>query len=128
MTILDAHAFVWLASNQGELSAKAFSAIKKDKSSLFISVVTPWEIALLCKKGRLLLPLPAREFVEVAMRHHGVQELPLTGEVVMGAVALPDIHSDPFDRILIAEALKNKCRLVTKDETISLYPDVGTVW
>jgi PIN domain nuclease of toxin-antitoxin system len=43
-------------------------------------------------------------------------------------VALPDIHSDPFDRILIAEALKNKCRLVTKDETIPLYPDVGTVW
>ena len=106
----------------------AFSAIKKDRGSLFISVVTSWEIALLYKKGRLLLPLAPSEFVEKAMQRYGVQELPLRSEIAMAAVALPDIHNDPFDRILVAESLHNKCRLVTKDEKISLYPGVEAVW
>jgi len=128
VTLLDTHAFVWLASTQSELSVKALAAIKKDLRSLYISVVTPWEIALLHKKGRLLLPLPPRDFVERSMRHHGVQEMPLKGETVFHAVRLPDIHSDPFDRILVAEALHHKCRLVTKDEKIPLYPGVQTIW
>jgi PIN domain nuclease of toxin-antitoxin system len=128
VTLLDTHTFVWLASDQSELSAKAFAAIKKDRRSLYISVVTVWEIALLHKKGRLLLPLPAGEFVERAMRHHGIQELPLTGEVALRAVALPDLHNDPFDRILIASSLHHQCHLVTKDEKIPLYPGIVTVW
>jgi len=128
MTLLDTHTFVWLASEQKELSAKAAVAIEKDLDSLFISVVTAWEIALLYKKGRLHLALPPPEFVERAIRHHGVQELPLTREVSMASVSLPDIHNDPFDRILVAEALQHRCRLVTKDATISLYPGVVTIW
>jgi len=128
MTLLDTHTFVWLASNQKELSAKAAAAIKKDLDSLFISVVTSWEIALLHKKGRLHLALPPTQFVERAIRHHGVQELPLTREISMASVSLPDIHNDPFDRILVAEALKHRCRLVTKDAKIPLYPGVVTVW
>ena len=128
MTLLDTHTFVWLASNQKELSAKAAVAIKKDLDSLFISVVTAWEIALLYKKGRLHLALPPPEFVERAIRHHGVQELPLTREVSMASVSLPDIHNDPFDRILLAEALQHRCRLVTKDTKIPLYPGVVTIW
>jgi PIN domain nuclease of toxin-antitoxin system len=128
MTLLDTHTFVWLASDQSSLSSVAFSAIKKDRGSLFISVVTSWEIALLYKKGRLLLPLAPSEFVEKAMQRYGVQELPLRSEIAMAAVALPDIHNDPFDRILVAESLHNKCRLVTKDEKISIYPGVEAVW
>jgi PIN domain nuclease of toxin-antitoxin system len=126
--LLDTHAFVWLASDQAELSARAFAAIKKDRRSVFISAVVPWEIALLFKKGRLLLPLSPKEFVERAAMHLGVQELPITRETTISAVPLPDIHNDPFDRILIAEALRHKCRLVTKDEKIPLYPGVETVW
>jgi len=128
MTLLDTHTFVWLASDQKELSAKAAVAIEKDLDLLFISVVTAWEIALLYKKGRLHLALPPPEFVERAIRQHGVQELPLTREVSMASVSLPDIHNDPFDRILVAEALQHRCRLVTKDAKIPLYPGVVTIW
>lgn len=91
-------------------------------------MVTAWKIALLYKKGRLHLALPPPEFVERAIRHHGVQELSLTREVSMASVSLPDIHNDPFDRILVAEALQHRCRLVTKDATIPLYPGVVTIW
>ena len=128
MTLLDTHVFVWLASDQGALSPAAHAAIKKDRDSLFISVVTAWEVALLQKKGRLFLPLPPEEFIQRALRHHGVQELQLQREIAMAAVALPDIHNDPFDRILVAEALHHKCRIITKDEKIPLYPGVKAIW
>jgi PIN domain nuclease of toxin-antitoxin system len=128
MTLLDTHVFVWLASDQGALSSVALAAIKKDRVSLYTSVVTSWEIALLYKKGRLLLPVPPEEFVELALQHYGVQELELTREITMAGVALPDIHNDPFDRILVAEALHHKCRIVTKDEKIPLYHGVETIW
>jgi PIN domain nuclease of toxin-antitoxin system len=52
----------------------------------------------------------------------------VTAEVAMAAVALPDIHNDPFDRILIAEALERKCLVVTKDAVIPKYPRVSVVW
>lgn len=128
MTLLDTHAFVWLASDQGALSPAALAAIKKDRDSLFISVVTAWEVALLQKKGRLILPLAPEEFMQRALRHHGVQELKLQREIVIAGMALPDIHNDPFDRILAAEALHHKCRIITKDEKIPLYPGVKAVW
>ncbi len=128
MTLLDTHTFVWLASDQKELSAKAAAAIKRDLDSLFISVVTTWDIVLLYKKGRLHLALPPAEFVERAIRHHGVHELPLTRQISMASVSLPDIHNDPFDRILVAEALQHRCRLVSKDSKIPLYPGVVTIW
>ena len=128
MTILDTHTFVWLASDQKELSAKADAAIRRDLDSLFISVVTVWEISLLYKKSRWHLALPPAEFVERAILHHGVHELPLTRQVSMASVSLPDIHNDPFDRILVAEALQHRCRLVSKDSKIPLYPGVVTIW
>lgn len=128
MTLLDTHAFVWLASDQGALSTAALAAIKKDRDSLFISVVTAWEIGLLHKKGRLFLPLPPEEFLQRALSHHGVQELQIKREIVLAGVSLPDIHNDPFDRILVAEALHHKCRIVTKDEKIPLYPGVKAIW
>jgi len=128
MTLLDTHSFMWLASDQKELSAKAAVAIKKDLDSLFISVVTAWEIVLLHKKVVCILICLSAEFVERAIRHHGMQELSLTREVSMASVSLPDIHNDPFDRILVAEALQHRCPLVTKDAKIPLYPGVVTIW
>ena len=128
MTLLDTHTFVRLASDQKELSAKAAAAIKRDLDLLFTSVVTTWDIVLLYKKGRLHLALPPAEFVERAIRHHGVHELPLTRQVSMASVSLPDIHNDPFDRILVAEALQHRCRLVSKDSKIPLHPGVVTIW
>ena len=91
-------------------------------------MVTAWEVALLQKKGRLFLPLPPDEFMQRALMHYGVHELQISREIVMTCVALPDIHNDPFDRILVAEALHNKCRIITKDGKIPLYPGVKVIW
>ena len=128
MIILDTHTLVWMASDPEKLSKPAADIIQKFQSSLLVSAVSAWEIALLYKRGRLLLPVPPDLFVGKALVRHGIQELPITRNVALAAVALPDIHNDPFDRILVAEALERKCRIISKDAIIPTYPGISVVW
>ncbi len=128
MILLDTHVLVWLASDPGQLSKAAVRAIEKQPKALCISVVSAWEIALLVKRGRLELPLPPGEFITRAIRHHGLEELPLERRVVERAVALPDIHSDPFDRILAAECLERGGTLISRDTILPRYPRLRVIW
>ena len=127
MILLDTHAFIWLASDPAQLSKPSIELIRSGKP-LATSVVTSWEIALLAKRGRLKLPLPANEYIDRAISHHRIRELPLTRKTVLQAVGLSEIHRDPFDRILIAEAQLSDAHLISKDETISQYPGIEVVW
>ncbi len=128
MILLDTHTLVWMASDPEKLSKPAADIIQKFQSSLLISAVSAWEIALLYKRGRLLLPVPPDVFLDKALARHGIQELPITQACTLAAVALPDIHNDPFDRILVAEALQRRCRIITKDAIIPTYPGISVVW
>jgi PIN domain nuclease of toxin-antitoxin system len=128
MILLDTHAFVWWASGRQELSDRARKAIEKEPGSIVLSVVSAWEIALLCKKNRLSLPLPPSKFITRALDIYSIEELPLKRQVAIDAVALPDFHNDPFDRVLIAEAMNHKCPLITKDALIATYPGIRAVW
>jgi PIN domain nuclease of toxin-antitoxin system len=67
-------------------------------------------------------------YMDRALAHHRLSELPISREIVLHAVELPDIHNDPFDRILIATAQLNGMPLVSKDQTIARYPDIEVVW
>jgi PIN domain nuclease of toxin-antitoxin system len=128
MILLDTHVLVWMASDPTQLSQPAQEALRRFQKGLLISAVSAWEITLLHKRGRLLLPVPPDVFVRRAVVRHGLHELPVTAATALAAVALPDIHNDPFDRILIAEALDRNCRMVTKDAIIRTYPRVSVVW
>ncbi|MDA0578022.1 MAG: type II toxin-antitoxin system VapC family toxin [Verrucomicrobia bacterium] len=128
MILLDTHVVVWLASAPGQLSKAAGRILKQHPATLHISVVSAWEIALLVKRGRLELPLPPGEFISRAIRHHGLVELPLERRVAERAVALPDIHNDPFDRILVAECLERGGTLISRDTTLPRYPRLRVVW
>lgn len=128
MILLDTHAFVWLASTPDRLSEAARAAILRNASSLYLSCVSAWEIALLCRKKRLLLPLPAEQFVEEAIAHLHLIELPLTRKAVLHSVALPPLHNDPFDRVLIAECRLNRFALISADRVIPSYPDLEVIW
>jgi PIN domain nuclease of toxin-antitoxin system len=128
MLLLDTHAFIWLASDPAKLSRPAKRMLETSADSLAISLVTAWEVALLVKRGRLSLPLPPAQYLEQAIRHHGIIELPMSREVVLHAVSLPDLHGDPFDRILIAEAHLRDAALISKDRNIAAYPGTRVVW
>ena len=128
MVLLDTHTFIWLASNQRRLSSPALRLLRLPGQSAAISIVTPWEVALLSKRGRLKLPLEASDFVNQAIQHHRIAEIPLTRELIFDAVHLPDSHNDPFDRILVATAQAHGLSLISKDRAIAAYQNVTVVW
>ena len=128
MILLDTHVFVWLASDPTQLSRKAERAIGRHGKELHLSVVTAWELALLVKRGRLVLPLPPSEFITRAVRHHRLIEVPLERQITERAVALPDIHADPFDRVLAAECLERGWSLISRDRTLPRYPQLRVIW
>lgn len=128
MILLDTHTFVWFVSDRSKLSQRALAVLLDTDHRLAVSVVSAWEITLLYKKGRIRLPMPPVIFIERAMARHGIEELPLLRGVVIDAVGLPELHNDPFDRILVAEAMRRDCPIITKDQTIPSYPGVSTIW
>ncbi|MEI8141202.1 MAG: type II toxin-antitoxin system VapC family toxin [bacterium] len=128
MILLDTHTLVWLASDTGKLSLAAQNAILAHPVSLHFSIVSAWEISLLVKRGRLILPFPPEEYLTRAIAHHRLIELPLTRRVAQASVSLPDIHNDPFDRILIAECHERSLSLISRDAIIPGYPGVRVIW
>lgn len=128
MLLLDTHAFVWLASDQGQFTGRGKAAIRESAGRLFVSSISSLEIALLAKRNRLQLPLPPERFVAETMRHHGINEIPVDSTIAMAAAALPDIHNDPFDRILAATALVQRLDLLSKDAVLPRYPGLRVIW
>jgi|694.fasta_scaffold57239_2 PIN domain nuclease of toxin-antitoxin system len=128
MLLLDTHALVWLASDQTQLTDLGKTLIQRASGRLFLSAISSLEIALLVKRNRLELPLPPQQFVADSIRQHGITEIPVDSTIAMAAAALPDIHSDPFDRILAATALLHGLQLLSKDSVLRQYPGVTVVW
>lgn len=112
----------------GTLSAAAADALRSGGLAILPPVV-PWELAIKVKEGKLGLPLPPLDYcVSLARRFR--LTLPREGldaALLCAAADLPLIHRDPFDRILVALAIREQCAVLTPDRTIALYP-VSTVW
>jgi len=128
MILLDTHAIVWLASDQDRLTEKGRELIRGNAGQLYVSVVSAWEISILHKRNRLQLPMEPEKYVDCLLRQHDLNEVPLVREVVQRSVRLPDIHNDPFDRVLIALCQKERWLLLSKDEVIRTYPGIQVVW
>ena len=127
MLILDTHAwFQWVV--EPELLPTQIQNRLKASSLLAISAVSPYEIALHAERGRVQINLPLREWFDEAIAGSGIALLPITPDIAACAAALPPIHRDPWDRIIIATALEYDAMLLTKDETIPLYPQVKAGW
>ena len=128
MILLDTHAVVWLASDQEKLTKRAEELIRSNAGQLYMSVVSAWEISIMHKRRRLSLPMEPEEYVDRLIYQHGLNEVPLEREVIQLSVRLPDIHNDPFDRILIALCRQNGWVLLSKDSVIPKYPGIQVVW
>lgn len=128
MLLLDTHALVWLASDQEQLTDRGRALIRESAGRLFMSAISSLEIALLVKRSRLQLPLPPEQFVAESLRHHGINEIPVDSAIALAAAALPDIHNDPFDRILAATAIVQRLNLLSKDTVLPRYPGLRVIW
>lgn len=128
MLLLDTHAFVWLASAPKELSPPTRRAIQENADNLYISSISALEIAILVKRKRLSLPLNPAEFIDRALRQHGIREIPLDRSIAIASTRLADIHNDPFDRIMVATAQLNGMSIVSRDRILRSYPEVKIIW
>ncbi len=125
--LLDTCALLSLAGRAGKLPKNASDAVA-GASSVAVCAVSPWEIAIKVKSGKLRLKRPVPEWFEEARQRYRLEEVPLSAALLCAAADLPLVHRDPFDRVLVAAALERGLTIVTSDRTIPGYPGVKTVW
>jgi PIN domain nuclease of toxin-antitoxin system len=123
--LLDTCAVLALAG--GELPDNAAAALRRAPEA-YVSVVTAWEIAIKVAGGKLrLLDSPLEWFLGLVERYD-LREVPLDASTACAAAALPPIHRDPFDRVLVALAQARAIEVLTSDENIQKYPGITTTW
>jgi len=125
--LLDTHVFLWWVLEDPRLSPIARETIADPDVDVLVSPVSAWEIAIKAADKRLDLPEPSLTYVPSRMAANHFHELPITMDHCLRTAQLPGIHGDPFDRLLVAQALAEDLPLVTGDPAISMY-DVETIW
>jgi PIN domain nuclease of toxin-antitoxin system len=124
MVLLDTSPLLWTLSDPDRLSAQAREAI--DTGLATLSVVSHWEVVIKTRKGLLPIPDPVAWWTRAVSLFHG-RVLPIRATHVTALAALPDLHRDPFDRMLIAQSMAEGWPLVAKDEQIRAYA-ARTIW
>jgi PIN domain nuclease of toxin-antitoxin system len=124
---LDTCTFLWIVTDAPELSNTARTYFTNPDHECFLSSVSTWEMTVKHALGRLPLPNPPDQFIPTQRELHGITTLPLDEEATLYLSRLPSLHSDPFDRMLICQALAQGLILLTPDEEITRYP-VRTIW
>ncbi len=125
--LLDTHTFLWMAADPANLSRKVIKIVREKVNRLYLSAASGWEIALLQKLNRIELPDKPQRFIPEALQRLSVIPLPIGFPTAISAVMLPPIHRDPFDRIIIAEAIREKMTILTKDKKFSEY-EIQSLW
>ena len=120
--LLDTHAFLWYITDDSRLPATAADAIRQKSNDVFLSVVSVWEILVKHQLGKLPLPTPADDYVRERRESHQIGSLPLEEASLGHLLGLPIHHRDPFDRMLICQAIHHDLTVVTVDEEYSRYP------
>ena len=125
--LLDTHAFLWWVADSRRLSATAHKLIADETNSLFVSAASAWEIATKHRIGKLPEAADLALNVAGAIRGQGFEELPITVADAERSGRLPGPHSDPFDRMLIAQAVSRELALVSNDRAFDDY-GVTRLW
>jgi PIN domain nuclease of toxin-antitoxin system len=122
--LLDTHALLWFLLDDPRLSANGRSLIEDPGNDLLISPASLWEIAIKISLGKYTLKEDFGSFVQEQMKENELTLLPIKVEHAAQVAALPFHHRDPFDRLLIAQAMVEKSPLVSSDKAFDAYPVV----
>lgn len=125
--LLDTHAFLWWLAGETALTRRARTAISADGSEVFISAVTAWEIATKFRLGKLPEAAPVAEDISTAVAGEGFSQLALSMAHAQRAGSLAGLHRDPFDRMLIAQAMLDDLVLVSNERLFDRYA-VRRLW
>ena len=125
--LLDTHAFLWWISDDPRLSGRAREIIADGRNELYFSAASGWEISIKAGLGRLEVPEDLQRFISVQLSRNAFQSLPIYLRHALHTRALPGHHRDPFDRILVSQAILEELPLLSADSQISRY-HVEVVW
>ena len=119
--LLDTCTFLWLASGSRSISKPAITAFLLADKESYLSAASTWEVALKHALGRLPLPAKPHIYIQHIREKSGILSLPVDEESALYTARLPKLHTDPFDRVLIAQAIVHGMTIVTPDEAIANY-------
>lgn len=120
--LLDTHVFLWLISGDPRLSSSLVSEITSPAHDVFLSIASFWEVIVKHSLGKLPLPQPPSVYLPEQRRRHRVETLPLDEASVARLASLPLLHRDPFDRMIVCQALAHGMSVATVDPVIASYP------
>lgn len=125
--LLDTCTFLWVALGASELSPRVVELFQSPDNQVYVSAASAWEIAVKCGIGRLPLPEPPDRFVRSQREEHAIESLPIDEESAVHISRLPPLHRDPFDRMLVSQAIVHGLVILTPDPLVSQYP-ARTIW
>ncbi|MBA3924611.1 MAG: type II toxin-antitoxin system VapC family toxin [Nostocaceae cyanobacterium] len=125
--LLDTHAFIWWVTDDSQLSPTAKSIITDQDNVLYLSAASAWEIVIKVRLGKLDLPEPPEIYIPSRLIINQFESLPIEIVHALQVINLPDLHRDPFDRIIIAQSQVEKMPILTVDSKITSYP-VDVIW
>lgn len=125
--LLDTHAFLWWVTDNPKLSPTAKDFIIAPNNTIYLSAVSGWEMAIKWSIGKLTLPIQPDIFVKKQMEINNFTPLPIQMAHGLYVHELPEIHKDPFDRLLIAQSKLENLLLISADTVFQQYP-VSLLW
>lgn len=125
--LLDTSVFLWSLLTPEKLNREAHSKLADGVNELFLSAASCWEIGLKFAAGKLDIPSPPHVYVPASMADWRIRNLDITQSHTFAACGLPNHHTDPFDRMLVAQAQAENLQLMTGDRMLRKY-DVDLLW
>ena len=125
--LLDTCTFLWLTKGREELSPKAIDTFVDPKNEVYLSAVSALEINVKYRLGKLSLPLSPDKFIPKERKRHMVARLDLSENDTLHLCKLPTPHKDPFDRMLVCQAIEHSLTILTPDPLITQYP-IRSLW
>ena len=125
--LLDTHVFLWLNDTPEKLSPAALAACQDENNTLYLSLVSAWEIQIKQQLGKLELSESLHTLVSTQQQENGLQLLPIELAHIEALSQLPSAHRDPFDRLLIAQSIQQHMQIVSADQVFTHYP-VKLIW
>ncbi len=125
--LLDTCTFLWIAGGGRALPPAVAAAYQSPDNEVFLSAASVWEIAIKFGRGQLPLPVPPQRLVAEERLRRGLTSLAIDEEAALHLTKLPSLHGDPFDRLLVSQAIVHGLIILTPDPVIARYP-ARTMW
>jgi PIN domain nuclease of toxin-antitoxin system len=125
--LLDTCTFLWIVADAPQLSRRARVLFQSPENEVYLSAASAWEIAIKHGLGRLPLPDAPERFLPEMREAHGIEPLPIDEESALHISRLPALHRDPFDRLLVSQAIVHGLSILSPDPLVTQYP-ARTLW